>query len=84
MSRSSSEATPAVSPFNLAGEINEIVQTRLKVSPLAATTIIEILSDPNGGIRIKVNGQVYSSPDDIPDPDVKTLIKDSIKEWERS
>jgi len=84
ISRSSSEPAPDVPQFNLAGEINQIVQTRLMLSPLAATTVIEILSDPSGGIRIKVNGQIYAGPDDIPDADVKTLIKDSIKQWEHS
>jgi hypothetical protein len=79
----SSKETPMPS-FNLAGEINNIVQARLIASPLAATTKIEILSDPSGGIRIKVNGQMYAGPDDIPDPDVKALIKNSIKQWERS
>jgi hypothetical protein len=84
LSRSSNEPPPAVPHFNLAGEINQIVQTRLMASPLAATTNIEILSDLSGGIRIKVNGEKYASPDDVPDPDVKALIKESIKQWERS
>jgi hypothetical protein len=79
----SSEPAPALSQFNLAGEINQIVQARLLVSPLGETTYIEILSDHSGGIRIKVNGQMYNGPDDVPDPDVKALIKDSIKQWER-
>jgi hypothetical protein len=80
----SKEPAPELPLFNLAGEINKIVQARLMASPLAATTNIEILSDPSGGIRIKVNGQIYAGPDDIPDPEVKRLIKDSIKQWERS
>lgn len=84
LSRSSSEPAPSLPQFNLAGEINEIVQARLMASSLAPTTTIEVLSDPSGGIRIKVNGQIYAGPDDIPDPEVKTLIKDSIKQWERS
>jgi len=84
LSRSSSEPAPAVSQFNLAGEINQIVQTRLMASPLAETTQIEILSDPSGGIRIKVNGQIYASPDDVPNPEIKALIKESIKQWERT
>jgi hypothetical protein len=72
------------SSFNLAEEINQIVQTRLMVSPLSATTDIEIVSDPSGGIQIKVDGISYASPDDISDPEVRTLIKESIKQWERS
>lgn len=70
--------------LNLAEEINEIVQTRLMASPLAATTKIDISANPGGGIQINVNNKLYSSPDDIPHPDVKQLIKDSIKQWERS
>ena len=70
--------------LNLAEEINKIVQARLIVSPLAATTKIEITSDLGGGIRIKVNGIPYASPDEVPDTEVRELIKASIKQWERS
>jgi len=74
----------AMPGFNLADEINHIVQTRLSISPLASTTKLEILSDPSGGIRINVDGRIYTNPDDIPDLGVRALIKDSIKQWERS
>ena len=69
--------------LNLAEEINDIVQTRLRYSPLAENNRIEITSDDHGGIRIEVNRQFYSSPDEVPDPDIKELIKAAIKEWER-
>jgi hypothetical protein len=80
---STPQPTPILPEINLAEEINEIVQARLRYSPLANTHHIEITSDLSGGIRIKVDGQYYSSPDDVPDPAVKELIKASIKEWER-
>ncbi len=70
--------------LNLAEEIDKIVQSRLINSPLAGTTQLGIMADPGGGIQIDVNGHLYSSPDDIPDPEVKELIKASIKQWERS
>jgi hypothetical protein len=82
--RSKPAKEPITAPLNLAEQINQIAQTNLSHSPLAATTKLEIQSDPAGGIQIKVNGQVYHSPDDIPDPEVRTLIKDSIKQWEKS
>lgn len=75
---------PLLPPLNLAGQINEIAQARLRYSPLAATTQLEITSDPSGGILINVNGVFYHGPDDIPQPEVKELIKASIKEWEQS
>jgi len=70
--------------LNLADEINNIAQKNLSRSPLAATNRLEITSVPGGGICINVNGQEYSSPDNIPDPDIKKLIKESIREWEKS
>jgi hypothetical protein len=79
----SSGSAPALPSLNLAGEINQIVQTRLMYSPLGAGNRIEVVSAPDGGIRIRVNGLAYNSPDEIPDDDIKTLVKESIKQWER-
>lgn len=70
--------------LNLADEINNVVQKNLARSPLAETNRVEILSNLGGGLRILVNQQAYTAPEDIPDEAVKKLIKDSIKEWERS
>jgi hypothetical protein len=78
------EVEPLLPPLNLAGQINEIAQARLRYSPLAGTIRLEITSDSGGGIWINVNGAMYHGPDDIPQPEVKELIKASIKEWERS
>lgn len=84
-SGSTSSPAPSILPgLNLADEINKIVQARLLASPLAANTEVEITSDPGGGIRIKVNDVIYSSPDEITDAEVRQLIKASIKQWERS
>ncbi|MCB0213926.1 MAG: hypothetical protein KDJ52_31595 [Anaerolineae bacterium] len=75
---------PSTLPIlNLADEINDIVQDRLRSSPLEKHHQISIVSDPGGGIRIRVNQHSYNSPDDIPDAAVRELIKSSIKEWER-
>jgi hypothetical protein len=78
-------SSPSILPgLNLADEINKIAQARLIASPLAAHTDLEITSDLAGGIRIKVNGVIYGSPDEIPSVEVRELIKASIKQWERS
>jgi hypothetical protein len=70
--------------LNLAEEINEIVQNKLRTSQLGQTNQIELTSDTDGSLKIMVNNHIYRSPDDITDPGVRTLIKDSINEWERS
>ncbi len=79
---------PMVAPpptgFNLADEINGFVQARLAHSSLAKTTKIKIFSNRKGGIEIEVNGTGYSSPDEIPQLEIKTLLKDEIREWENS
>jgi hypothetical protein len=77
-------AEPLLPELNLAAQINDIAQARLRYSPLAATTQLQITSDPGGGILINVNGAIYRGPEDIPHPEVKELIKASIKEWEKS
>jgi hypothetical protein len=77
-------AEPLLPELNLAAQINDIVQARLRYSPLVPTTQLQITSDPGGGILINVNGAVYRGPEDIPHPEVKELIKASIKEWEKS
>jgi hypothetical protein len=83
--RSAPAPAPILLPvLNLAKEINTIVQARLTYSPLAQTSRVEVISAMDGGIRINVNGTFYETPDEITDPEVKTLIKESIKQWERS
>lgn len=83
--RSKPAPTPSVLPaLNLAKEINDIVQQRLLYSSSGPNNKVEITSALDGGIRINVNGAFYTSPDEVPDPEVKALIKDSIKQWERS
>lgn len=84
LGRTHTSAQPILPSLNLAEEINKIVQVRLAISPLATNAKIEITSDPGGGIRIKVNGIPYASPDDVPDAEARELIKASIKQWERS
>jgi hypothetical protein len=83
-SKPAAVAEPLLPPLNLAGQINEIAQARLRYSPLAGATKLEITSDSGGGILINVNGMVYHGPDEIPQPEVKELIKASIKDWEKS
>lgn len=75
---------PLLPPLNLAEQINKIAQAKLMASPLAYTTKLEITSDLHGGICIKVNGTPYPSPDDVPNPEVRELIKESIRVWEKS
>lgn len=82
LGRNRTPAEPAPT-LNLADEINDIVQAKLLDSPLARDNRIDITSDHSGGIRITVNGQYYATLDDVQNPEIRRLIQESIKEWER-
>lgn len=72
---------PASTTFNLADEIDAIVQEKLKVAQNA--TMVKIATGPDGMISIRVGINYYSSVDDVEDPAVRTIIKEAIKEWEK-
>lgn len=67
--------------FNLADEIDAIVQEKLKLAQNATT--VKIATGPDGMISIRVGSNYYSSVDDVEDPAVRTIIKEAIKEWEK-
>jgi hypothetical protein len=76
---SSLEAPP---PLNLAGEIDRIFQSKLMASGLT-TTNASIEARPDGSVRIRVETDYYDSPDEVPDPYLRDVLKLSIAEWER-
>ncbi len=69
--------------LNLVEEINCIFQSKLALSPLSKTDA-EIETDPDGGIRIRVGTAYYDTPDDVPDANLRHMLKLSIAEWEQS
>lgn len=77
--KSSDEPLPSL---NLADEINRIFQSKLAASSLA-TADAQIETNPDGGVRIRIGTVYYSSPDEVPDPNLRDLLKLSIAEWER-
>lgn len=78
--------TPSAQPLpslNLADEIDRIFQSKLAASSLAMTDA-RVESSPDGGVRIRVGMAYYDSPDDVPDPHLRDMLKLSIAEWEES
>jgi hypothetical protein len=78
--KSSAEPLPSL---DLVDEIDRIFQNKLAASALAATDA-KVESHPDGGVRIRVGTVYYDSPDDVPDPYLRDMLKLSIAEWERS
>jgi hypothetical protein len=80
--RGKSPAEPLPS-LDLVDEIDRIFQSKLAASTLAATDA-KVESHPDGGVRIRVGTVYYDSPDDVPDPYLRDMLKLSIAEWEQS
>ncbi len=70
---------PKVPSFNLAGEIDEIVQQKLRQAD--AGTQVKIQSGAGGMVRFQVGGKIYEAVDQIEDAGIQTIIKSAIDEW---
>jgi hypothetical protein len=66
--------------LNLVAEIDRILQAKLAASAMDSVDA-EILAGPEGGVRIRVGTQHYSTPDDVPDEELRRMIKSAIAEW---
>jgi hypothetical protein len=75
--KSSAELLP---PLNLADEIDHILQGKLVASGMTRTSA-KVEANPGGGVRIRVGMVYYDSPDEVPDPQLRDVLKLSIAEW---
>lgn len=62
-------------------EIDKILQEKLMGSPLNNKGI-QLMENQQQEIRIWVGLQSYDRVEDVPDPDVRKLILESVEEWE--
>lgn len=65
-------------------EIEEILQRFIRTYPSFIGKRVHVGTGPGGGIRIQVENEFYDTPDDIPDPEIRGIIKAAIQEWEKS
>lgn len=76
---SSSETLPSL---NLADEIDRIFQSKL-IALGKASTDAKVETNSEGGVRIRIGTVYYDSPDEVPDPQLRDMLKLSIAEWEQ-
>lgn len=69
-------------PLTFVDEIDDLVQQRLRKRPDLAEQRIRLTTDKDGSLRIHVDQQTFEAVDDVPDPQVRALIHDAIREWE--
>lgn len=73
-----------VSSRSFIDEIEDILQRFIRTYPSFIGQEVHVGTAPDGGIRIQVENEFYSSPDDIPDPEIRGILKAAIQEWEKS
>ncbi len=79
-SRRTRPGRPAPAPPNIAHQIDEIVQELRSETNI--TQAVRIVSGISGGVNILVGLERYEYIDDIPDAEVKALVKRAVKIWE--
>jgi hypothetical protein len=74
--------TPPEKVKSLAEQVDEILQKRITESPLAGRKIS--LSDaPDGGLLVLVGNEKYYGVDEVPDDQVRNMIRDAVEEWKK-
>ncbi len=76
--RSSLQETPK----SITAQIDEILQEMLKESG-RENQAIRLIDDPGEGVIVMVGLEQYEGVDTVPDPDIRSLIRSAVAEWER-
>lgn len=66
----------------IAEQIDEIVQEKLGNSPLAARGV-KVHTGPKGNALFRADGQDYEAVDEVPDNEIRGLIRAAVAEWEK-
>lgn len=67
---------------SIVAQVDEILQEKLEDTPLSSRGIL-MRDSLDGGLLVQVGLEQYSSINDVPDPEIRQLLKESVEEWER-
>jgi hypothetical protein len=70
-------------PLTFVNDIDALTKQKLQQHPDLASRFVQLEAGPDGGIRIHVDHQVFEAVGDITDPQIRGLIQEAIREWER-
>lgn len=81
--RSKQDKAPSLlPPLNIADQIEEIVQDRLRTNDAMREKYIHIRPSVDGPLSIIVGNKQYEAVVDIEDADVRAFVQEAIREWE--
>lgn len=69
--------------LSVVDEVNDILQRKLHGSPLAGKGI-HLMENHNKEIRFWVGLESYNDVSEIPDPEIRKMIDDAVREWEKN
>jgi hypothetical protein len=70
-------------PKTIVGMIDDVLQKKLETSPLQSKKI-HLEDGLHGEVIVVVDADRYVGVDQVPDPQVQAIIRESIAEWDRS
>ena len=73
---------PEPKALTMIEQINEILQRLLPISPIAGKNV-RITEDPFKGVIVWVGLDKYEGIDDVPDKDIRIVIRAAVAEWEK-
>jgi hypothetical protein len=79
------EPSPATSPSGTSSfidEIEAILQVHIQRRPTPLPYEVHVTTGPDTRLQIRVGQDVYGSPDEVPDLEVRELIRAAVAEWE--
>jgi hypothetical protein len=68
-------------PKSITAQIDEILQDRLALLP-QRDKAIRLMEVPNRGVIVLIGLDSYDGINEVPDPEVKALLKECVMEWE--
>lgn len=78
------EPPVSVQTGGIVDQIDNILQKHIRAEPKLEGRSIHLEQAPAGGLRIKVDNQVYQRPAEIKEKEIQLVIKMALKEWEAS
>ena len=69
-------------PTSMVGQINLILQARIANTKFMSQGI-SLMESPSGGVNVYVGINRYEGIDEVPDEEVKAIIRAAIAEWEK-
>jgi hypothetical protein len=70
-------------PKTIVGMIDDVLQKKLVSSPLQSKKI-KLEDGLHGEVIVVVDGERYEGVDQVPDPQIQSLIREAIAEWDKS